>query len=79
MSESGETESEGFEDDEEKKALEAGCKQDLAGTPERVVEKLLQYKEHVDVFNIGLPFVGNVRQMGLDTIRILKDYIVPLI
>ncbi len=59
-----------------KKALEAGCKQDLAGPPERVVERLRQYKEHVDVFNIGLPFVGNVRQMGLDSIRILKDHII---
>jgi alkanesulfonate monooxygenase SsuD/methylene tetrahydromethanopterin reductase-like flavin-dependent oxidoreductase (luciferase family) len=59
-----------------RKALEAGCKQDLAGPPERVVERLHQYKEHVDIFNIGLPFVGNVRQMGLDTIRILKDHIV---
>jgi alkanesulfonate monooxygenase SsuD/methylene tetrahydromethanopterin reductase-like flavin-dependent oxidoreductase (luciferase family) len=59
-----------------KKALDAGCKQDLAGPPERVVENLRQYKDLVDVFNIGLPFVGNVRQMGLDTIRILKDHIV---
>ena len=60
-----------------KKALEAGCKQDLAGPPEQVIERLHQYKEHVDIFNIGLPFVGNVRQMGLDTIRILKNHIVP--
>jgi alkanesulfonate monooxygenase SsuD/methylene tetrahydromethanopterin reductase-like flavin-dependent oxidoreductase (luciferase family) len=59
------------------RALEAGCKQDLAGPPENIVERLRQYKEYVDVFNIGLPFVGNVREMGLDTIRILKDYIVP--
>ncbi len=62
-----------------KKALEAGCKQDLAGPPERVIERLRQYKERVDVFNIGLPFVGNVRQMGLDTVRILKDHIVSKI
>ena len=60
-----------------KKALEAGCQQDLAGPPEKVIERLCQYKNHVDVFNIGLPFVGNIRQMGLDTIRILKDHIVP--
>ncbi len=66
-----------FTEEFKKKALEAGCKQDLAGTPERVVEKLLQYKEHVDVFNIGLPFVGNLRKNGLDTIRILNDYIIP--
>ena len=59
-----------------KKALEAGCKQDLAGPPERVIDRLREYKEQVDIFNIGLPFVGNVRQMGLDTIRILKDHIV---
>jgi alkanesulfonate monooxygenase SsuD/methylene tetrahydromethanopterin reductase-like flavin-dependent oxidoreductase (luciferase family) len=58
------------------RALEAGCKQDLAGPPENVVKRLRQFKEQVDIFNIGLPFVGNVRQMGLDTIRILKDHIV---
>ena len=68
-----------FTEEFKKKSLETGCKQDLAGTPESVVERLLQYKEHVDVFNIGLPFVGNVRKNGLDTIRILKDYIVPML
>ncbi|MFX1576159.1 MAG: TIGR03560 family F420-dependent LLM class oxidoreductase [Promethearchaeota archaeon] len=68
-----------YTEDFKKKALEAGCKQDLAGPPERVVERLRQYKDHVDVFNIGLPFVGNVRQIGLDTIRILKDHIVSKI
>ena len=64
-----------YSEEFKKKALEAGCKQDLAGPPERVVERLHQYKDHVDIFNIGLPFVGNIRQMGLDTISILKDHI----
>jgi alkanesulfonate monooxygenase SsuD/methylene tetrahydromethanopterin reductase-like flavin-dependent oxidoreductase (luciferase family) len=65
-----------FTEEFKKKKLEAGCKQDLAGPPERVIEKLRQYKDHVDVFNIGLPFAGNIRQMGLDTIRILKEHII---
>ena len=58
------------------KILEAGCRQDLAGSPEKVVEKLKQYDEYVDEFSIGLPFVGNVGKNGLDTIRILKENIV---
>jgi alkanesulfonate monooxygenase SsuD/methylene tetrahydromethanopterin reductase-like flavin-dependent oxidoreductase (luciferase family) len=66
-----------FTEEFKKKALDAGCKQDLAGSPEMVLERLLQYKDHVDVFNIGLPFVGNIRQWGLETIRILKDHIIP--
>ena len=55
------------------KLLEAGCKQDLAGPPDEVIEKLKQYDEHVDEFSIGLPFVGNVGKNGMDTIKILKD------
>ena len=65
-----------FTEDFKKKALEAGCQQDLAGPPERVVESLLQYKDLVDVFIIGLPFVGNILKNGLDTIRILKEHII---
>ncbi len=66
-----------FTEDLREKMIEAGCKQDLAGTPENVIEKLSEYKQYVDIFNIGLPFVGNVRQHALDTIRILKDHVVP--
>ncbi|MDF1540177.1 MAG: LLM class flavin-dependent oxidoreductase, partial [Candidatus Thorarchaeota archaeon] len=66
-----------FTEDLREKMIEAGCKQDLAGPPESVVERLLQYKELVDVVNIGLPFVGDVLKNGLDAIRILKDYIAP--
>ena len=65
-----------FTQELKEKLLEAGCKQDLAGPPERVVEKLKQYDEHVDEFSIGLPFVGNVRKNGMDTIKILKDNVV---
>ena len=65
-----------FTEEFKKKALEAGCLQDLAGPPERVIDRIHQYKDYVDVFIIGLPFVGNVRKNGLDTIRILKEHIV---
>jgi alkanesulfonate monooxygenase SsuD/methylene tetrahydromethanopterin reductase-like flavin-dependent oxidoreductase (luciferase family) len=58
------------------KILEAGCKQDLAGPPDEVIEKLKQYDEHVDEFSIGLPFVGNVGKNGMDTIKILKNNVV---
>lgn len=66
-----------FPEETKKKMLEKGCQQDLARTPDMVVERILQYNDYVDVFEIGLPFVGNVRENGLETIRILKDYIAP--
>ncbi|MFW9919497.1 MAG: TIGR03560 family F420-dependent LLM class oxidoreductase [Candidatus Thorarchaeota archaeon] len=68
-----------FTDEQKAKMLDAGCQQDLAGPPEKVIERLRQYKEHVDFLSIGLPFVGDVRKNGLDTIRILKDFIISKI
>jgi F420-dependent oxidoreductase-like protein len=64
-----------FTQEMKEKLLEAGCKQDLAGPPDEVIEKLKLYDEHVDEFSIGLPFVGNVRERGLESIRILRDHI----
>ncbi|MFW9908449.1 MAG: TIGR03560 family F420-dependent LLM class oxidoreductase [Candidatus Thorarchaeota archaeon] len=68
-----------FTEDLRKKMLDAGCKQDLCGPPERVIERLRPYKNLVDVLSFDLPFVGNVRKIGLDTIRILKEFIIPRI
>ena len=57
------------------KYLETVISMEIAGPPDVVVEKLLKYKAEVDVVNIGLPIIGDLRGNGLDTIRILKKYI----
>ncbi|TXT56090.1 MAG: 5,10-methylenetetrahydromethanopterin reductase [Candidatus Thorarchaeota archaeon] len=51
----------------------------LGGPPEDVLERLTAYKGIVDIVNICLPIVGNIRKNGLDTIRILKELVVPKI
>jgi alkanesulfonate monooxygenase SsuD/methylene tetrahydromethanopterin reductase-like flavin-dependent oxidoreductase (luciferase family) len=47
----------------------------IGGTSPEVIEKLSEFKDHVDIMNICLPFVGNLRKNGLDTIKILKEQI----
>ncbi|MFX0056094.1 MAG: LLM class flavin-dependent oxidoreductase [Candidatus Hermodarchaeota archaeon] len=57
--------------------LEAALTREIAGPPEVVIEKLSEYKDKVELVTICLPFIGNLRENGLDTIRILKERIVP--
>jgi hypothetical protein len=47
----------------------------IGGTSPEVIEKLSEFKDHVDIMNICLPFVGNLRKNGLHTIKILKERI----
>ncbi|MGY5875881.1 MAG: TIGR03560 family F420-dependent LLM class oxidoreductase [Candidatus Thorarchaeota archaeon] len=49
----------------------------LAGPVDVIVEELSECKDEVEFVNIDLPFVGDLRQNGLDTIRILKERIIP--
>lgn len=58
------------------KWLDAALAKEIAGPPEVVIEKLSEYKDKVELVNICLPYVGNLRENGLDTIRILKERIV---
>lgn len=53
--------------------LERACAQEIAGPPDVVVEKLSKFKGLADVVNLCLPFAGDLRKNGLDTIRILRD------
>jgi alkanesulfonate monooxygenase SsuD/methylene tetrahydromethanopterin reductase-like flavin-dependent oxidoreductase (luciferase family) len=57
------------------KYLETLNTKQIGGTTPEVIEKLSQFKDHVDIINICLPFIGNLRQNGLDTIKILKERI----
>ncbi|MHA1924920.1 MAG: LLM class flavin-dependent oxidoreductase [Candidatus Thorarchaeota archaeon] len=57
--------------------LDAALTREIAGPPEVVIEKLSNYKDKVELVNICLPFIGNLRKNGLDTIRILKERIAP--
>ncbi len=61
------------------KYLEAACATQIAGPPDPVLEQLSEYKKEVDIISICLPFFGNLRKNGLDTIRILKESIIPRI
>ena len=57
--------------------LDVAVARNIAGSPEAVIENLSEYKGKADLLNICLPFIGNLRENGLDTIRILKERIVP--
>jgi F420-dependent oxidoreductase-like protein len=47
----------------------------IGGTVPAVIDKLSEFKNNADIVNICLPFVGNLRKNGLDTIQILKERI----
>ena len=49
----------------------------VSGTIDSVVEELSKFKKEVDVLILGLPMVGDLQKNGLDTIKILKDHVVP--
>jgi alkanesulfonate monooxygenase SsuD/methylene tetrahydromethanopterin reductase-like flavin-dependent oxidoreductase (luciferase family) len=61
------------------KWLDGALAKDIAGPPDMVIEKLSAYKNKVELVTICLPFIGNLRENGLDTIRILKERIVSKI
>ena len=49
----------------------------VSGTVDGAIEKLSKYKNVTDIMVLGLPMVGDLLKNGLDTIRLLKDHIVP--
>ena len=57
------------------KYLETLNSKEIGGTPPEIIKKLSEFKNHADIMHIGLPFVGNLRKNGLDTIKILKERI----
>ncbi|MHA2142091.1 MAG: LLM class flavin-dependent oxidoreductase [Candidatus Thorarchaeota archaeon] len=57
------------------KWLDTALTKEIAGPPDLVIEKLSEYKDKAELVNICLPFIGNLRENGLDTIKILKERI----
>jgi F420-dependent oxidoreductase-like protein len=49
---------------------------EVGGPLPAVIEKLAEFKDQADVLNLCLPYFGNLRQNGLDTIRMLKERII---
>jgi F420-dependent oxidoreductase-like protein len=60
-----------------RKWMEHTCATEIAGPPDVAVERLSQYSGLADVVNLCLPFIGNLRENGLDAIRILKEHVLP--
>ncbi|MFW9958536.1 MAG: hypothetical protein ACFFCT_10735, partial [Candidatus Odinarchaeota archaeon] len=59
------------------KVLEAMLRQELSGTVDTIVKELSKFKNELDVLILGLPMVGDLLKNGLDTIKILRDHIIP--
>ncbi len=57
------------------KYLETLSAREMGGTLSGVIEKLSEFKDYADIMHICLPFVGNLRKNGLDTLGILKERI----
>jgi len=61
------------------KYLETLNSKEIGGTLPVVIEKLSEFKDHADTMNICLPYFGNLRKNGLDTIQILKERILGVL
>jgi F420-dependent oxidoreductase-like protein len=59
------------------KVLDVMLTKYVSGTIDGAMEKLSKYKNVIDIMVLGLPMVGDLLKNGLDTIRLLKDHIVP--
>jgi len=59
------------------KVLDVMLTKCVSGTVDGAIEKLSKYKNVTDIMVLGLPMVGDLLKNGLDTIRLLKDHIVP--
>jgi alkanesulfonate monooxygenase SsuD/methylene tetrahydromethanopterin reductase-like flavin-dependent oxidoreductase (luciferase family) len=59
------------------KVLDVMLTKYVSGTIDGTIENLSKYKNVIDIMVLGLPMVGDLLKNGLDTIRLLKDHIVP--
>jgi F420-dependent oxidoreductase-like protein len=62
-----------------RKYLETLSSKEIGGTMPVVIEKLSEFKDHADIINICLPYVGNLRRNGLNTIQFLKRRILGIL
>jgi len=59
------------------KVLDVMLTKCVSGTVDGAIEKLSKYKNVTDIMVLGLPMVGDLLKNGLDTMKLLKDHIVP--
>lgn len=59
------------------KVLDVMLTKYISGTIDGAIEKLSKYKNVTDIIVLGLPMVGDLLKNGLETIKLLKDNIVP--
>lgn len=59
------------------KVLDVMLTKYISGTIDGAIEKLSKYKNVTDIMVLGLPMVGDLLKNGLETIKLLKDNIVP--
>ncbi|MFW9847071.1 MAG: TIGR03560 family F420-dependent LLM class oxidoreductase [Candidatus Thorarchaeota archaeon] len=59
------------------KVLEVMLSKHVSGTVDTAVEEISKYKNEADIIILGLPMVGDLRRNGLDTIKLLKERIIP--
>ncbi|MFW9963089.1 MAG: TIGR03560 family F420-dependent LLM class oxidoreductase [Candidatus Sifarchaeia archaeon] len=64
-------------DDLKPKVLDVMLTKYISGTIDSAVKELSKFKNEADILILGLPMVGNLRKTGLDTIKILKDHVIP--
>lgn len=61
------------------KVLEVMLRECISGTVDTAAKEMSQYRNIADIITLGLPMMGDLRKNGLDTIKTLKDHIVPRI
>ena len=59
------------------KVLDVMLSKYVSGTVDGAIEELSRYKNVTDIMVLGLPMVGDLLKNGLDTIKLLKEHIVP--
>ena len=64
-------------DEMKPKVLDVMLRDYVAGTVDEATQKIAEFKKEVDVMVLGLQMVGSLMKNGLDTIKILKDRIIP--
>ncbi|MFX1579621.1 MAG: TIGR03560 family F420-dependent LLM class oxidoreductase [Promethearchaeota archaeon] len=64
-------------DEQKPKVLEVMLRKYISGSVDSAIEEVSKFKDEVDILILGLPMVGDLLKNGLDTIKILKEHIVP--
>jgi F420-dependent oxidoreductase-like protein len=59
------------------KVLDTMLSKCISGTVDAAVDQISGYAKETDVIVLGLPMIGNLRENGLDTIKLLKDDVIP--